>query len=219
MAQVCDQFSPLQFSVNNPRTNMTQSSSVQDDADGEQWLEFIRAFGGATDFRVADELTTAVLCALGLLEGGHATVLPSLRHLHIENPMAMNEPSWDGLLSFITSRSRSGHPVQVNVPFNQCHICRASFREKNELNLHLLDEHGDRLLCSYCDNFECTLGQSDLFRRHLRSEHFRVAGKAPHVWYYSLTPDELGDLITRHGFVRAQTPSHPPPRSRRRTPN
>ncbi|KAH9172676.1 hypothetical protein EDB89DRAFT_879306 [Lactarius sanguifluus] len=203
MAQVCDQFSPFLFRVNNPRINMTHSSSVQDDADGEQWLELIRAFGGATDFRVADELTTAVLCALGLVEGGHATVLPSLRHLHIENPMVMNEPSWDGLLSFITSRSRSGQPVQVNVPFNQCHICHASFREKKGHNLHLIDEHGYRLLCSYCENFECTLGQSDLFRRHLRSEHFRVAGKDPHVWYYSLTPDQLGGLITRHGFVRA----------------
>ncbi|KAH8984721.1 hypothetical protein EDB92DRAFT_2116998 [Lactarius akahatsu] len=210
MTQVCDQFSPFLSGVKNLRINSTQLSSGQNDVNGEQWLELIRAFGGATDLRVASELTTAILCALGLVEGGHATVLPSLRHLHIENPTAMNEPSCDGLLAFITSRFRSGHPVQVNVPFNQCHICHASFREKKEHNLHLIDQHGDRLLCSYCDNFECALGQSDLFRRHLRSEHFRVAGKDPHVWYYSLTPDQLGGLIARHGFVRAPDAVAPP---------
>ncbi|KAH9024451.1 hypothetical protein EDB83DRAFT_2527159 [Lactarius deliciosus] len=112
MAQVCDQFSPFLFRVNNPRINTTQSSSEQDATDSEQWLELIRAFRGATGLPVASELTTVILCALGLAEEGHVTVLPSLRHLHIENLMAMNEPSWDCLLSFITLRSRSGHPVQ-----------------------------------------------------------------------------------------------------------
>jgi hypothetical protein len=65
---------------------------------------------------VAGELTTDILCALGPADGGHATVLPALRHLRVENPMAMNEPSWDALQSFINSRSLSGRPVQVNVP-------------------------------------------------------------------------------------------------------
>ncbi|KAH9007728.1 hypothetical protein EDB84DRAFT_1447344 [Lactarius hengduanensis] len=154
MAQVCDQFSPFLFRVNNIRVNMTQPSSELDDADGEQWLELIRTFGGAADLPVADELTTAILCALGLVDEGHATVLPSLRHIHIENPMAMNETSWDGLLSFITLRSRTGHPVQVNVPFSQCHICHASFRRQEGLDRHLVDEHAFRRMCLYCDDLE-----------------------------------------------------------------
>ncbi|KAH9010364.1 hypothetical protein EDB83DRAFT_2680827 [Lactarius deliciosus] len=173
MAQVCDQFSPFLFRVNTPRINMTQSSSGQDDADGGQWLELIRAFGGATDLPVADELTAAILCALGLVEGGHTAVLPSLHHLHIENPMAMNEPSWDGLLSFITLRSRSGHPIQVDVPFHQCHICHASFREKKGLDLHFIDEHG--YLLGYGESTR------EFSRRRRSTPHRCRASSAPHV--------------------------------------
>ncbi|KAH9000748.1 hypothetical protein EDB83DRAFT_2682608 [Lactarius deliciosus] len=211
MAQVCDQFSSFLFRVDNLLINMTQWSSGQDDVDGGQWLELIRAFGGATDFRVADELTTAILCALGLVDGGYATVLPSLRHLHIENPMAMNEPSWDGLLSFITLRSRSGHPVQVNVPFKQCHICHASFREQKGLYHHLADMHACRPMCSYCGDFECTPGHLDLFREHLESGHPQVARTDPLISNPSLRCFSLSPLIGRHSSLRAAE-SHPPPR-------
>ncbi|KAH8984731.1 hypothetical protein EDB92DRAFT_1467987 [Lactarius akahatsu] len=206
MAQVCDQFSPFLFRVNNLRINMTQSSSGQNDVDGEQWLELIRAFGGATDLPVASELTTVILCALGLVEGGHATVpvLPFLRNLHMENPTAMDEPSWDGLLSFITLRSRSGHPVQVNVPFDQCHICHASFREKKGLDRHLVDQHGYYypILCSYCRDFEHRPGHNRLFLDHLRRTHPNVAYNDDHVWkYYSLTLDQRDSLVTRHSLL------------------
>jgi len=77
MAQVCDQFSPFLFRVKNLGINTTRSSSEQDDVDGEQWLELVRSFGGARDFRVAGELTTDILCALGPADGGHTTVLPA----------------------------------------------------------------------------------------------------------------------------------------------
>ncbi|KAH9043477.1 hypothetical protein EDB83DRAFT_1583644 [Lactarius deliciosus] len=203
MAQVCDQFSPFLSGVNNLRINSTQSSSELDDADGGQWLELIRAFGGATDFPIADELTTAILCALGLVEGGQTTVFPNLRHLHIEKPVAMKESSWDGLLSFITLRSLSGHPVQVNVPFNQCHICRASFREKKGLNRHLIDKHGYRIMCRYCRDFERQLRRDDLFREHLESEHPEVRRKDAHIWNSSLTLRQLSSLLTWYSFLRA----------------
>ncbi|KAH9010371.1 hypothetical protein EDB83DRAFT_427717 [Lactarius deliciosus] len=203
MAQVCDQFSPFLSHVNGLRINMTQLSSAQNDVNGEQWLELLRAFDGATDFSVAGKLTTAILCALGLVEEGHTIVLPSLRHLHIENPMAMNEPSWDGLLSFIALRSRSGHPVQVNVPFKQCQICYASFREQKGLDRHLVDEHGYRILCSYCGDFECKTGYNDLFREHLRTEHSEVGYRDRRIRSSSLTPFQLDSLVTRHSSLRA----------------
>ncbi|KAH9024444.1 hypothetical protein EDB83DRAFT_2320064 [Lactarius deliciosus] len=216
IAQVYDQFSPFLFRANSPRINMTQSSSELDDADGEQWLELIRAFGGATDISVASELTTAVLRALGLVEEGHTTVLPSLRHLHIENPMAMNEPSWDGLLSFITLRSRSGHPVQVNVTYFQCHSCRASFRKQKGLDRHLVDEHSR--ICSYCRDFECKLGHKGLFLDHLRT-HRDVIYNDDHLWMcYSLTPDQLDSLVTRHSFL-LDTPDTTAPSTMVRAPH
>ncbi|KAH9059959.1 hypothetical protein EDB87DRAFT_680655 [Lactarius vividus] len=202
MAQVCDQFSPFLFRVNNLRINKTQSSSEQDD-NGEQWLRLIRAFGGVTYLPVADELTTAILCALRLVEGEHTTVLPNLRRLHIENPMAMNERSWDALLSFIALRSRSGHPVQVNVSFEQCHICHANFREQKGLNRHLVDKHGYRILCSYCKGFECKPGHNDLFRKHLRREHTEAWRGDAGIWGSSLTALQLDGLVSRHSFMRA----------------
>ncbi|KAH9010366.1 hypothetical protein EDB83DRAFT_427148 [Lactarius deliciosus] len=201
MAQVCDQFSPLLFHVNSPRINMTQSPSEQDDADGEQWLELIRAFGRATDLPVAGDLTTAILCALGLVDGEHTTVLPSLRRIHIENPMAMNEPSWDGLMSFITLRSRPGHPVQVNVPFKQCQICYASFREQRGLDRHRVEEHGvgyDRSLCWYCGDFDVKMGYNGLLE-HLKTEHPEALRKDERIWGSSLTPD---DLVFLQGCLR-----------------
>ncbi|KAH9172684.1 hypothetical protein EDB89DRAFT_1905993 [Lactarius sanguifluus] len=211
MAQVCDQFSPFLFRVNNPRINMTQSSSGQDDADSEQWLEFIRAFGGATGLPVAGELTTVILCALGLVEEGHITVLPSLRHLHIENPMEMNEPSWDGLLSFITLRSRSGHPVQVNVTFYQCYICHASFREQKGLDRHHIDKHAYRYRCLYCDDFEYTPGHKDLFREHLERKHPESVRNDILISDSFLRLFNLSPLVDRHSSLRAPE-SHPPPR-------
>ncbi|KAH9066114.1 hypothetical protein EDB83DRAFT_2381501 [Lactarius deliciosus] len=151
MARICDQFSPILFHVNNIRIVATQSVK-----------NLSAAFGGATDFRVAGELASAVLCALGLVDGGHATVLPSLRHLHIDDPMAMNGPSLNALLSFVTSRSRSGHPIQVNasVSYGQCNIC---FREQKGLEVHLVDELGYRVLCSYCRDAEFSKGQDESF--------------------------------------------------------
>ncbi|KAH9059957.1 hypothetical protein EDB87DRAFT_1684214 [Lactarius vividus] len=115
MAQVCDQFSPFLFHINNLRIHATQSPSGQDVVDDEQWLELFRTFCGATDFRVANELVTAILRALGLADGRPATLLPSLRHLHIENPIAMDESSWGALLSFVTLRSRASYPIQVSI--------------------------------------------------------------------------------------------------------
>ncbi|KAH8984737.1 hypothetical protein EDB92DRAFT_1950567 [Lactarius akahatsu] len=203
MAQVCDQFSPFLFRVNNVRINSTQSSSEQDDVDGGQWLGLIRAFGGATDFPVDGELTTAILCALGLVEESHTTVLPSLHHLHIENPRAMSEPSWDGLLSFITLRSRSGHPIQVNVPFFQCHICQASIRKQKGLNRHLVDMHGYRVLCSYCGNFECKTGYYDLFQQHLRREHPEARRKDGRIRRSGLNTPQLDSLVAWHSTPHA----------------
>ncbi|KAH9162211.1 hypothetical protein EDB89DRAFT_2026567 [Lactarius sanguifluus] len=204
MAQVCVQFSPFLFGVNNLRIKAPQSSGGQDDVDSEQWLELVRAFGSVTDFQVADKLSTGILCALGRVGGGHATVLPSLRLLHIENPLEMDEPSWGGLLSFIALRSLSGHPVQVNVPSYQCHICHAGFRLQQGLESHV-KKHTYRIVCSYCD-FECTVGHNGLFRTHLAKNHPDVAlddalsSDPPST---SPLPLQLDGFVNRHSSLRA----------------
>jgi hypothetical protein len=209
MAQVCNQFPPFLLRVENSRINMTRSSSGQDDVDGELWLELIRSFGGARNFRVASELTTDILCALGPADGGHTAVLPALDYLHIENPMAMNEPSWDALLSFITSRSLSGRPVQVNVPLSQCHVCDASFRERQGLQRHLRDKHAYRIMCSYCGDFKHEPGHDESFLEHLESKHPEDALNDALIFNHLLTPVELESLVYQHSSLHIVTSSTP----------
>jgi hypothetical protein len=208
MAQVCDQFSPFLFRVKELRINTTRSSSGQDDEADEQWLDLVRSFDGITDFWMANELTADILCALGQTDEGHTTVLPALRHIHIEKPMEMNEPSWDVLLSvtrsFITSRSLSGSPVHVNVSIFRCHICHIDFRQQKGLDSHLQDEHAYRILCSYCANFEWT--NNDIFREHLDDEHPEVASKDALIWSPLLArslPSQLESLLKQHSSLRA----------------
>jgi len=202
-AQVCNQFSPFLFRVNNLGINTTQSSSGQDDVDGEQWLELIRAFGGARDFRVAGELIADILCALGPVDGGHATdstVLRDLRHLRVENPMAVDEPSWDAAQSYITSRRLSGRPVELQA---LCHICNTSFTQQQELRTHLVDKHAYRIVCSYCGDFECKPVRNRPFREHLKSKHPEVARNDALISEFFLATFERDRLLNRHSYLRA----------------
>ncbi|KAH9047231.1 hypothetical protein EDB84DRAFT_525790 [Lactarius hengduanensis] len=208
MAQVCDQFSPFAFRVEDLGISTTQSSSsMKDDLDGEQWLGLVRPFGGARDFRVAGELATDILCALGLADGGHTTVLPALRHIRVEEPMAMNERSWDALQTFITSRSLSGRPVQVDAPSYQCHICHSSFKQQEALKNHLGVKHAYRIVCSYCGNFKWLPGYNNRFREHLERKHPEVACKdalvSDTLSAFS-NPFRLDSLVNRHSSLRAQ---------------
>jgi hypothetical protein len=173
MARVCHQFSPFLFCVEDLSINTTQFSSGQDDEVDEHWAELVCSFGGARDLRVANELTTEILRALGCRAGGGhtTTMLPSLRQLRVESPRTINEPSWAALLVFITSRSLSGRLVQVNVPFSQCHICHASYRHQEGLQQHLRYKHAKRIACSRCADFECTPEHDYLFRDHIVSKH------------------------------------------------
>ncbi|KAI9429123.1 hypothetical protein BJY52DRAFT_1345525, partial [Lactarius psammicola] len=184
----------------------------QDDVDDEQWLELIRAFGSTTDFRVAGELTTDVLCALGPTGGGHTTVLPSLRHLHVEDPSAMKGPSWDALELFVTSRLLSDRPVQVNI-LHQCHICRASFRQQPAMQRHLMELHAYRISCSYCGVFECTVERYGEFPKHLRIKHPRVARNDELIstQFKNFSRSQLDSLVIRHGSLRAPSIYNYPP--------
>ena len=201
MAQVCDQFSPFLSRVEKLGITTSQLSSVQDDVASEQWVELVGSFDGATDFRIANDIATAVLRAFCRADDRHTTVLSALRHLNVEDPMETNEQSWDALLSFVNLRSLSGRPVQVNVPLFQCHVCRAGFRQQKVLERHLEDEHAYRVMCSYCANFEWTTGHNDLFREHLDSEHPEVASKDALIWSPLLArslPSQLESLLKQH---------------------
>ena len=210
MAQVCDQFSPFLFRVEELRINTTESSRGQDDVGtvaGEQWWDLVRSFNDARDVWVADKLTNDILRALPPIDGDHATVLPALRHLHVENPMTVNELSFDALMLFINSRSLSGRPVQVNVPLSQCNICHTPFRQQIGLKLHLVDKHAYRVMCSYCTDFECTPGHDYplVLREHLRRKHPEVApndGFISNPFLTRFSPSALERLVELHSSLR-----------------
>ena len=206
MAQVCDQFSPFLSRVEVLCINSNQPLRGRDDVTDEQWLDLLRTFGGAKDFWIANEFTTDILRALGEASGRHTTVLPALSHIRIEKSAEINEPSWDALLSFIASRSRSGCPVQVNVPLLQCDVCHAGFRQQKGLEHHLEGEHKYRTVCSYCANFEWIPEHNNQFREHLDGEHPEVASEDALIWSPLISrslPSQLETLLKRHSSFRA----------------
>ena len=127
--------------------------------------------------------------------------LPSLRRVHVSKSIEMNGPSWDSVQSFITSRSISGRPLELDAPY-QCHICDHSPREPK---FHLRDKHGYQMLCSYCGEFECTLGSNDLFREHLRRKHPEIAHNEALISEPCINPmpHRLDDLVHRHSSLHA----------------
>ncbi|KAH9041408.1 hypothetical protein EDB84DRAFT_1474233 [Lactarius hengduanensis] len=204
MAQVCDQFSPFIFRVDNLHVNTTQSPSGQDGVDGEQWLGLVRAFGGAKDLRVAGVHVEDILCALRPADGEHTTdtaVLPALCNLHVQK---LNLPLWDIVRSFTTSRRLSGRPVQAFTKgYYSCHICYSDFTKRRELKIHLIGRHAYRRMCSHCSDFERTPGHSHLFREHLENKHPGVARNNAPFSKPLLTGGELNILVHRHSSLRA----------------
>ena len=181
IAQICDQISPFLFHVGHLGINSAQLPDEQDDVDGEQWLDLLRSFkfGGAENFRVNGKLTAGILCALSPANEENTTMLPSLRQVHLEKPIAMDGPSWDSVRSFKTARWISGRPVKVEAPSYQCHICHVGFQGRNgySLKFHLKDKHGYQIVCSYCNDFALESLGSRQFLKHLEREHYNIVWK------------------------------------------
>ena len=188
MSQICHHFSSL-FRVEDLGIYVTQCPTGLDDMNEERWLELIRRFDDANEFRVAGKLATDILCALGRAKGEHptdTTVLPALRNLRIQEPMPLNGPLWNAAKLFITLRRLSGRPVEGYVSQFLCHICNStSFEEQQVLKAHLVDIHACRIMCTYCGNFEFRPACSALFLEHLESRH---PSEAAHVDTLTLNP-------------------------------
>ncbi|KAH9046388.1 hypothetical protein EDB83DRAFT_1541230 [Lactarius deliciosus] len=117
LTQICKHFSPFLFCVEDLGISSTQSPSERVDIDGEQWLDLIRTFGAAENFRVAGVHVMDILRALCPADGGHAIdpiVLPVLRNLRVQERALKYGPLWNAAQSFITSRQLSCCPVEVH---------------------------------------------------------------------------------------------------------
>ena len=213
LTQVCRQFSLLPSRVQNIVINTTRSSTGQDDIYGEQWLELVRLFDGVRDFRVAGKLTTNFLSVFGTAGGGHSTLFSSLRYLHIEWPMEMNERCWDALHSFVASRSLSDCSIQFEVRSYMCHICHSRFKWQRELHSHIVEKHAYRIVCSYCSDFERKQGRNHLFLKHLEWKHLEETHNDPLISDPALTDFRyfhLESLLYRHSYLLAPGTVAPP---------
>ncbi|KAH9165078.1 hypothetical protein EDB89DRAFT_2233624 [Lactarius sanguifluus] len=152
MARILAQFPYFSFRVKDLGINATEPSGRRNVVGG-QWLGLFRAFDGAEDFHVASELAEDILRSDG---GGHSTVLPALRNLHIRGPLSMSGSLWNAVQSFNTSRWLSSHPVQ------------------RDLKFHLQRRHGYQIVCSHCGEFDWSLEGSRPFREHIESNHPEV---------------------------------------------
>ena len=220
MTQICNQFSPFLSRVEDLGIYTAKSPTGQDGMDGEQWVELIRAFGGANEFRVAGGLAIDILRALGLAGGEYRTdanVLPALHNLRVQEPMPIDGPLWDAAKSFITSRRFSGRPVESYVSRFLCHICNSTiFTQQQELKRHLAVRHAYRIVCSYCGDFEYIPGYtgSRLFREHLTSKHPEVAPtdtriSNPALQSFFPYPQDDPDLDLFGPFTELEAPNVP----------
>ena len=208
MAQVCDQISPFLSRVEDLAVNTIKSTSGQGEADGEQWLELVLAFGSASlrNIRIAvsSNFLTSILRALSPANGSNATVLPALRHLRVEEPLAMDVSLWD---AFRSSRRLSGHYVELQLV---CHICENIFTQLEVLKGHLGAEHGYLMMCLYCSDFECELGMNDLFLEHLTDKHPGIARIGALKRSRAISTPDRRRLVEWHSSMRASeitTPS------------
>ena len=173
ICQICDHFRLFISRIEDLSIDTTSSSSVPDDMDSEQWVRLVLAFSSAKDFRLAGELATDILGALGPADEEHKPVPPALRNLHIEESMTIFGPFLDSVKSFIAQRRLSGHPVKLYYPKSRypCQICCVGFGNRQNLMKHSEDKHPNENVCPFCGIFQWAQDAGDPFRKHLRSEH------------------------------------------------
>ena len=170
MAQICNHVSPSLSCVEYLQISdfsFPKPPHVDDGTAGERWLELIRAFGGAKDFRVhvPGVHLTDILWALGQANENHTsgTVLPNLCNFRLSYERIIpGMPLWDAIESFLALRQLSGRPVEAHANIS-CHICPAGFTRQQELKKHLVNIHSYRI---YYGDFEL---KPDVMGRHSTS--------------------------------------------------
>jgi hypothetical protein len=120
MTQICISLSAFLSNVEDLRLNALRPSSGQD----ANVRQLISRFQGAKWFHVAGEHSTDIVRALRPPDGWWKSVLPSLHKLYILQPGPRHAPMREAVVSFMTSRRLSGHPIAVEYE-RLCHTSEA----------------------------------------------------------------------------------------------
>jgi hypothetical protein len=108
MAQICAQFSAFLFNVEDLLISVTRHSRRGDIFDGREWLEGLNSFPGVKWFHVFGNFSTDIVRALDTRRK-----LPALHKLYMPQPASRHERLTEAVVSLMSSRQLSGHPIAV----------------------------------------------------------------------------------------------------------
>jgi hypothetical protein len=108
MAQIFAQFSAFLLNGEDLLVILTRHSRRGDKFDSRRWLETLNSFTGVKWFHVVGILSTDIVRAL---DTPRETVLPALHKLYIPQPESIRARLTGAVVSFMSSRQLSGHPI------------------------------------------------------------------------------------------------------------
>jgi hypothetical protein len=130
MAQICAQFSAFLFNVEDLLISLTRHSRQEDRFDSGQWLEALNSFTGVKWFYIVGNLSTDIVRALNTRR---EAVLPALHKLYIPQPTPRHAPLTEAVVSFMSSRLLSGHPIAVEYEQRGTGIVYNQYQDHNFL--------------------------------------------------------------------------------------
>ena len=107
MARIFTQFSAFLLDVEELHISVTQQSRQEDSSYIAQWQQLLNLFGCVKWLHVVGKLSTEIVRLLDKAE------LPALHGLYIPQPGPCHVPLREAVVSFMTFRRLSGHPVVV----------------------------------------------------------------------------------------------------------
>ena len=107
MVRIFSQFSALRLDVEDLHIDVTRQSRQEGSSYIAQWLHLLNLFGGVKWLRLVGNLSTDIVRLLD------TAALPALRCLYIPQPGPCHVPLREVVVSFMTFRRLSGHPIAV----------------------------------------------------------------------------------------------------------
>ena len=141
MYYILPHFSAFLRNVEDLCISAARSSSIEDSRCRGRWLELLGLFTSVKWLHLGGNDSTNIVRALQL-EGVHwqpkTTVLPALYKLYVPQPGPLHAPLSEAIVSFMTSRWRSGYPIGVEYE-RLCHISKLHGRGMSQCTvLHCL---------------------------------------------------------------------------------
>jgi hypothetical protein len=119
MTQICIRLSAFLANVEDLRLTALRPSGQDDNV-----RKLISQFEGAKWFHIAGEHSIDIVRALRPPHGYWKNLLPSLHKLYVLQPGPRRAPMREAVVSFMTSRRLSGHPITVEYE-RLCHTSEA----------------------------------------------------------------------------------------------